>query len=139
MTDQDFLALLEKYCHINDIQRNDNWHQAGTLVVAHPNHTVLNASRQGYIVVALQRFVRGEIDQETFFGTGDSRWTEPIAMPARANEWAWWLHIQHQMQDSLFATTLLVVDHSSSPVSAWGSGDLTQAVEKGLLVAYLTE
>lgn len=71
MSQAPFLKLLEQFCHINDIAWNSQWKQAGEIILAHPERTIVSSARNGYILSVFQRLVRGEIDEETFFGTGE--------------------------------------------------------------------
>ncbi len=134
----DWLKQLEQFCHINDIPRTAQWKSAGQSIIENPERAIIAAARHGYILQAFQRLVRGEIDEETFFGTGEIRGTEPVAMPDTGNELVGWLQIQQQLQKNDYPVSLVIVDDVINLFAPQSVSLLKQAEEKGLVVVHIS-
>ncbi len=137
MSQVSFIKLLEQFCHINDIPWTDKWKNAGQIIIDHPERKLISAARLGYVLQAFQKFVRKEIDEEVFFGTGEVWGTEPVVMPDRGNELIGWLQIQEQLQTPAYPVSLLVIDATMSLFAPQSESILKKAEEKGLIVVTL--
>ncbi len=137
MSSNAFLKQLEQFCHINDITRTEQWKTAGESILHHPERSLISAARLGYVLQAFQRFVRWEINEEVFFGTGEVWGTEHVALSDRGNELIGRLQIQEQLQKNDYPVSLVVVDDVINLFAPQSVSLLKQAQEKGLVVVHI--
>jgi hypothetical protein len=134
MSQAPFLKLLEQFCHINDIAWTEQRKRAGEAVITHPERGIVSGARKGYILSVFQRLVRGEIDEEVFFGTGEIWWSESVGIPAWGNEVNGWLLMQEQLQNPDYPVSMVVVDDVITLLTPQSTDLLRQAEAKGLVV-----
>lgn len=104
---------LQAYCDINDIGMTEDFLRAGLLLQEHPQHTVLNFARKGYVLRAFQEYLQWGIDLESFMQIGDFESTYPIYTEEVVREAVEYLQTKVVLAPKTFAETIVLVEQGN--------------------------